>query len=41
MAGGDSFTLTREGAAPTVLAILLPFDPALTGWAKGCRASGA
>jgi hypothetical protein len=28
VAGGDSFTLTREGAAPTVLAILLPFDPA-------------
>jgi hypothetical protein len=27
--------LTRDGAAPTVLMILLLFNPALTGWAKG------
>jgi hypothetical protein len=33
--------LTREGDAPTALMILLLFNPALTGWAKGWRTSSA
>ena len=35
--GADS----RDCAAPSGLLVFLLRDPALTGWAKACRASGA